>query len=147
MTRIAIGTDHAGFPLKEILKEHLQNRGFEVADFGTFDESPVDYPDFIHPAAASVAGGENDLGIVLGGSGNGEAMAANKISGIRCALCWSEESARLAREHNDANMISLGARLTPPELASRIVDEWLDAEFEGGRHVMRLDKIEPPGDG
>ena len=143
MTKIVMGTDHAGYALKEILKEHLRERGFEVADFGAFDESSVDYPDFIHPAARSVAAGESDLGIVLGGSGNGEAMAANKNSGIRCALCWSEESARLAREHNDANMISLGARLTPPDLAKRIVDSWLDAEFEGGRHAGRLAKLEP----
>jgi ribose 5-phosphate isomerase B len=141
MLRIAIGTDHAGYRLKEVLKAHLQGKGHEVEDFGTHSEESVDYPDFIRPAAASVAAGINDLGIVLGGSGNGEAMVANKVRGIRCAVCWTEESARLAREHNNANVISLGARLVSEVDATAIVDEWLRAEFQGGRHIRRLEKM------
>jgi ribose 5-phosphate isomerase B len=141
MTRIAIGSDHAGFGLKEVLKAHLQAEGYQVEDFGTDSEASVDYPDFIRPAALSVAEGRNDLGIVLGGSGNGEAMVANKVRGIRCAVCWSEESARLAKEHNDANVISLGARLVSEPDAKAIVDAWLQAEFMGGRHIRRLEKM------
>jgi ribose 5-phosphate isomerase B len=104
----------------------------------------VDYPDFIHPAAAAVASGECERGIVLGGSGNGEAMAANRHHGVRCALCWNEESARLARSHNDANMLSLGERMIPEELAVRIVDLWLATPFEGGRHAARIKKLDGP---
>lgn len=142
MTRIAIGTDHAGYELKEILKAHLEENGYEVDDFGTDSSKSVDYPDFIRPAAESVASGENDLGIVLGGSGNGEAMVANKVAGIRCGLCWNIESARLTKEHNNANVISIGARMVTPELAKNLVDTWLGANYEGGRHQARLDKIE-----
>ena len=141
MTRIAMGSDHAGYKLKEALKAHLEGEGYQVEDFGTNSEEPVDYPDFIRPAALSVAEGTSDLGIVMGGSGNGEAMVANKVRGIRCAVCWNEESARLAKEHNDANVISLGARLVPEELAVTIVDTWLKAEFQGGRHIRRLEKM------
>lgn len=142
MIRIAIGTDHAGYELKEILKAHLQENGYEVDDFGTDSSESVDYPDFIRPAAESVASGENELGIVLGGSGNGEAIVANKVAGIRCGLCWNTESARLTKEHNNANVISIGARMVTPELATDIVDTWLNAVYEGGRHQARLDKIE-----
>lgn len=144
MPRIALAADHAGFPLKEAIRAHLEARGYAVVDFGTHSEAPVDYPDVVRPAAASVAAGACDLGVVCGGSGNGEAMAANKVRGVRCALCWSEASARLAREHNDANMIALGARLLTPEDGLRIVDAWLGAAFQGGRHRRRLAKLEPP---
>ena len=140
--RIAIGSDHAGFRYKEILVRHLGALGHDVVDFGTSSTEPVDYPDFIHPAAAAVASGNCERGIVLGGSGNGEAMAANRHRGVRCALCWNEESARLARLHNDANMISLGERMISEELAVRIVDLWLATPFEGGRHLERIHKLD-----
>jgi ribose 5-phosphate isomerase B len=113
-----------------------------VVDFGTHSDAPVDYPDFILPAARAVAAGECERGIVLGGSGNGEAMAANRVRGVRCALCYSEETARLARAHNDANMISLGERLLSEDLARAIVATWLRAPFEGGRHVARIRKLD-----
>ena len=141
MTKIAIGTDHAGYRLKEVLKSYLQGEGHQVEDFGTDGEESVDYPDFVRPAALSVAEGRNDLGIVLGGSGNGEAMVANKVRGIRCAVCWTVESAQLAKEHNNANVISMGARLVSEETAKAIVDAWLAAEFQAGRHVRRLEKM------
>jgi ribose 5-phosphate isomerase B len=143
--RIALGTDHAGFLLKERIKSHLATAGHEVVDFGTDSEASVDYPDFIVPAARAVARGDCALGIVLGGSGNGEAIAANKVRGIRCALCWNEATARLAKEHNNANMISLGARQTPETTARQIVDAWLAATFEGGRHQRRIDKLDAIG--
>ncbi|MDR5708680.1 MAG: ribose-5-phosphate isomerase [Armatimonadota bacterium] len=139
--RIAIASDHAGYALKEILKTELAELGHEVVDFGAFGEDPVDYPDFVVPAAEAVARGECDRGIVVGGSGNGEAMAANKVPGIRCALCWEAYTARMSRAHNDANMLSLGARVVGVELAREIVRTWLRTEFEGGRHVPRLEKI------
>ena len=145
--KIAFGTDHAGFHLKELLKAHLASKGHQISDFGTNSDAPVDYPDYIRPAAQSVAAGECDLGIVLGGSGNGEAMTANKVRGIRCALCWNEESATLAKEHNNANIISIGARMVSEELAKAIVDHWLGAAFMGGRHQVRINKIEGPGNG
>src|SRR6186997_2862087 len=140
--RIALASDHAGFRYKTILAQHLTELGHEVADFGTNSESPVDYPDFIRPAAEAVASGDCDRGIVLGGSGNGEAMAANRVRGVRCALCWSDDSARLARQHNDANMISIGERLTTEQQALSILDIWLSTSFEGGRHVRRLAKLD-----
>ncbi|HYC53485.1 MAG TPA: ribose 5-phosphate isomerase B [Candidatus Binatia bacterium] len=136
--RIAIGCDHAGFTYKETIKRLLAAQGHEVADFGTHSEDAVDYPLFIRPVAEAVARGEAQRGIVLGGSGNGEAMAANRIKGIRCALCWNVETARLARQHNDANMISLGQRMMPQDQALEIVRVWLDTEFEGGRHTRRI---------
>jgi ribose 5-phosphate isomerase B len=142
---IAIGTDHAGFHLKQLLIHHLESAGHQVLDFGTFSDAAVDYPDFIRPAAQSVAKGESEAGIVLGGSGNGEAMVANKVKGIRCALCWNEESARLGKEHNNANVISMGARMVSEDLAMRIVDTWLAAKFQGGRHLARINKIESGG--
>jgi ribose 5-phosphate isomerase B len=142
MKRIAMGTDHAGYRLRETIKAHLKSKGYIVTDFGTDSEEAVDYPDFIRPAAQSVASGESDLGIVFGGSGNGEAIVANKVKGIRCAVCWNQESARLAKEHNNANVISIGARMVSEQEGIRIVDAWLNAEFQGGRHLRRIEKIE-----
>jgi ribose 5-phosphate isomerase B len=143
MKTIALGTDHAGFPLKEAVKAHLLSRGFQVNDFGTDSDESVDYPDFIRPAAESVARQESDLGIVFGGSGNGEAIVANKVKGIRCSLCWDDWSARMAKEHGDSNVISLGARVVSAEEALRIVDIWLNSTFQAGRHLRRIQKIEP----
>jgi ribose 5-phosphate isomerase B len=143
MIRIAIASDHAGYRLKVLIRAHLERQGHATADFGSHDEDPVDYPDFIRPAAESVSSGRCDLGIVLGGSGNGEAMVANKIVGVRCAVCWNEESARLAKAHNNANMIAIGARLVGVQEALEIVDRWLQATFSGGRHRRRIAKIEP----
>ncbi len=140
---IAIASDHAGFEYKEVLKEHLKEKGHAVYDFGTDSNASCDYPDFIRPAAEAVARGECDIGIVLGGSGNGEAIAANKVKGIRCGLCWNMESAALTKEHNNANMISLGQRMMTREDALKIVDTWMTADYEGGRHQRRIDKIEP----
>jgi len=142
MKTIAIAADHAGFALKQELAVHLKAQGYTVNDFGTNSEEPVDYPDYIRPAAESVADGRNDAGIVLGGSGNGEAIVANKVHGVRCAVCWDVDSARLAKEHNDANVIAMGARLIDRNLAREIVDTWLGAEFQGGRHERRIRKIE-----
>ncbi len=142
MKRIALGSDHAGYKLKERIKNHLKSKAYAVVDYGTDSEEPVDYPDYIRPAAQSVANGECDLGIVFGGSGNGEAMVANKVKHIRCGLCWNEKSARLAKEHNNANVISLGERMISEEEALTIVDTWLNAEFKGGRHLRRIEKIE-----
>ena len=141
--RIAIASDHAGFRYKAALARHLAGLGHDVVDFGTSSTDPVDYPDFVHPAAAAVGSGRCERGIVIGGSGNGEAMASNRHRGVRCALCWNEESARLARSHNDANMLSLGERMVPEDLAWRIVDIWLATPFEGGRHVSRVQKLDP----
>ncbi len=140
--KIALGSDHAGFRYKEKIKELLQSLGHEVEDFGTTNEQPVDYPKFIRPAAEAVARGECDRGIVLGGSGNGEAMVANKVHGVRCALCWNEESARLSRQHNDANVLSLGERMISQDLALQIVRVWLTTDFEGGRHVARIAQLD-----
>ena len=139
---IAIASDHAGFELKTVLADALRSRGLEVRDFGTYSAEPVDYPDFIRPAAEAVARGECGRGIVLGGSGNGEAMVANRVRGVRCALCWNVESARLARAHNDANMLSLGQRLVPKEEALAILDAWLTTPFDGGRHARRIALID-----
>lgn len=140
--KIAIASDHAGFDYKERIKVWLIEHNHEVHDFGTHSTDPVDYPDFIRPAALAVSRGEYERGIVLGGSGNGEAMVANRIRGIRCALCWNIESARLARQHNDANMISLGQRMMGVELAVSIVETWLNTPFENGRHSRRITKID-----
>ncbi len=140
--KIAIASDHAGYQYKEKIKAHLASQGHQIEDFGTHSEEPVDYPLFIRPAAEAVARGDSHKGIVLGGSGNGEAMVANKVRGIRCAVCWNTESARLAREHNDANVISLGQRMIAPETVLEVVDAWLSAQFEGGRHKRRIEQIE-----
>lgn len=140
--KISIGSDHAGFLYKEKIKALLTSLGHEVHDFGTTSTEPVDYPLFIRPAAQAVASGECERGIVLGGSGNGEAMVANKVKGVRCALCWSLETARLGRAHNDANVISIGERMIPEDLALEIVKVFLDTPFEGGRHIRRIAEIE-----
>ena len=141
--RIAIGSDHAGYRYKGLILDALA-RGHEVRDFGTYSPESVDYPRFIRPVAEAVARGEYERGIVLGGSGNGEAMAANRVRGVRCALCWSTESARLARAHNDANVLSLGERLVSPEEALAIVRVWLETPFEGGRHAARIAMLDEP---
>jgi ribose 5-phosphate isomerase B len=141
--KISLGTDHAGFHYKEKVKELLGQLGHEVTDFGTWSEEPVDYPRFIRPAAEAVAKGECERGIVFGGSGNGEAMAANKVRGVRCALCWNEETARLSRQHNDANVLSIGERVIPEETALALVRVWLTTDFEGGRHAQRIAQLEP----
>jgi len=138
--KIAIAADHAGYEYKEIVKNYLSER-FEVQDFGTFSTNSVDYPDFVHPAATSVENGENELGILICGSGNGVQITANKHQKIRCALCWMPEIAVLARQHNDANMISIPARFISKEVAMEIADQFLSTDFEGGRHQNRVDKI------
>ncbi len=140
--KISLGSDHAGFKYKEMIKQLLLDLGHEVVDFGTDSEVPVDYPDFVGPAAKAVASGEVECGIVLGGSGNGEAMAANRIKGVRCALCWNVETARLGRLHNDANVISLGQRMLTEEAALEIVRVWLETPFEGGRHLHRIQLLD-----
>jgi ribose 5-phosphate isomerase B len=140
--RVAIGSDHAGYVYKGVLVELLKELGHEVHDFGTDSEESVDYPDFIRPVAVAVAQGEYERGIVLGGSGNGEAIVANKVRGIRCALCWDTTTARLAREHNDANVISIGQRVMGVEEAKDIVRVFLSTGFDGGRHARRIAKIE-----
>jgi ribose 5-phosphate isomerase B len=134
--KISLGSDHAGFRYKEKVKELVVSLRHEVKDFGS--EDPVDYPLFIRPAAEAVARGECERGIVFGGSGNGEAMVANKVHGVRCALCWNEESARLSRQHNDANVLSIGERLIPEDLVLNIVRIWLETGFDGGRHEKRV---------
>ncbi len=140
--KIAIGSDHAGFEYKKKIKQFLIDLRHEVDDFGTDSEDPVDYPLFIRPVARAVARGEAERGVVLGGSGNGEAMAANRFKGVRCALCWNVETARLARQHNDANIISLGARLVTEEDALKIVRTWLETSFDGGRHLRRIQMLD-----
>ncbi len=141
--KIALGSDHAGFQYKEAIKDLLRQRGHDVQDLGTYAaQPPVDYPLFIRPVAEAVAAGTAERGIVLGGSGNGEAIVANRVPGVRCALCWNAESARLGRQHNDANVISLGERMMTLDSALEIVGIWLDTPFEGGRHVARLALID-----
>jgi len=139
--RIAVGADHAGFPLKEELKGFLEAEGHEVIDVGTDSTEPVDYPAFCAAVARSVADGRAERGIVLGGSGQGEQIVANKIDGIRASLCHDLYTARLAREHNDANVLGMGARVIAPTYAKEIVRLWLATPFEGGRHVARIEQI------
>ena len=139
---IAVASDHAGFRLKSVIVPYLSEHGWEVIDTGTYSEDPVDYPDYIGPAAERVARGKSSRGIVMGGSGNGEAMTANRIQGVRCAVCWNVEAARLARAHNNANMIALGAWFISSKDALYIVDMWLKTDFEGGRHARRIFKID-----
>jgi ribose 5-phosphate isomerase B len=139
---VSIGTDHAGFPLKAPIIAFLKARGCKIIDYGCDSTESCDYPDFIRPAAEAVVKGKADCAIVLGGSGNGEAMVANKVKGIRCGLCWDEWSAQMTKEHNNANCIAIGARPVPEALALKIVGIWLDTKFEGGRHERRLAKIE-----
>ena len=140
--RVAIGADHAGFALKERLKRELQTLGHEVVDVGTDSDRPVDYPDFCFPVGELVASGRAERGIVLGGSGIGECIAANKVRGIRAALVTSEETARLTRLHNDSNVLALGGRTNPDyDAVAGWLRIWLETPFEGGRHVPRLEKI------
>jgi ribose 5-phosphate isomerase B len=139
--RIVVASDHAGFPLKAPILELLRAAGHEAIDMGTSDTTPVDYPDVIAPAAFAVAAGDAQLGIVLGGSGTGEQIVANKVPGIRCVEAADPVTARLGRQHNDANMLSLGARIVGPEVALACVRAFLEGEFEGGRHARRVDKI------
>ena len=138
---IAIASDHAGFRLKGLVADHLKGHGHDVHDFGTHSEEPVDYPVFCATAARAVVDGQADLGIVIGGSGQGEQIAANKVHGARAALCHDLTTAKLARSHNDANVLSLGGRLLGETLALAIVDEFLAGAFEGGRHVNRLEQL------
>jgi len=142
--KIAIGSDHAGFEYKERIREFLGHLGHQVTDFGTHSQTPVDYPLFIRPVAEGVARGEFERGIVLGGSGNGEAITANRVKAIRCAVCWNLDSARLARQHNDSNVLSLGQRMMTLETALEIVRIWLETPFEGGRHQRRIELIDAP---
>ena len=139
---IAIGSDHAGFAYKEKIKAMLLADGHTVRDFGTNSADSCDYPDFIRPTGEAVARGECERGIVLGGSGNGEAIVANKVKGVRCGLCWTEQVAIWNRAHNDGNVLSLGERTVTEEMALKIVRVWLETPFEGGRHVARIQKIE-----
>jgi len=141
---ISLGTDHAGYRYKESIKRFLQEEGHEVKDCGCHSEEAVDYPRFVRPAAEAVSDGTCQRGIVLGGSGNGEAMVANRLSGVRCALCWNRETASLARRHNDANVLSLGARMISLEQALEIVRIWLEEPFDGGRHLSRIRQIDEP---
>ena len=139
---IAMGADHAGYLLKDALADHLRDRGFEVLDLGTNSPESVDYPDFGAAVGKAVAGGDAPLGICVCGSGIGICMAADKVHGVRAGTVHDETSARLARQHNNANVICMGARLIGPEVAKAAVDAWLDAEFEGGRHSRRTDKLD-----
>ncbi|HEY1024999.1 MAG TPA: ribose 5-phosphate isomerase B [Sphingobacteriaceae bacterium] len=136
---IAIGADHAGFEYKQILQEYLKD--FEVKDFGTYSADSVDYPDFAHPVASAVEDKQFDLGILICGSANGVAITANKHAGVRAALCWSEEVAKLARQHNNANVVCIPARFVSEETAKQITQAFIDTDFEGGRHANRVSKI------
>lgn len=140
--KISIGSDHAGFEYKEAIIAHLKKAGHEVVDYGTDSSESTDYPLFIIPAAEAVARKETERAIVVGGSGNGEAIAANKVKGIRCALCWSHETAEFGRRHNNANALSIGQRMIPLELALEIVDIWLATPFDGGRHARRVAELD-----
>jgi ribose 5-phosphate isomerase B len=140
--RLAIGSDHAGFHYKQRLVALLRERGHDVTDLGTHSADPVDYPRFIRPVAEAVARGEVERGIVLGGSGNGEAIVANRVRGVRCTIAWNVESARLGRAHNDSNCLSLGERLVPADQLEPILDTWLTTPFEGGRHRRRIQEID-----
>jgi ribose 5-phosphate isomerase B len=141
MESIALGADHAGFELKEHLKQLLEIKGYHVRDFGTHSADAADYADFAHPVSFAVEKKEFDLGLLVCGSANGVAMTANKHQGIRAAICWTEELAQLARQHNDANVLCLPARFVSPDLAEKIVDRFLSSQFEGGRHERRVNKI------
>jgi ribose 5-phosphate isomerase B len=140
--RLALGSDHAGFAYKEAIEAMLLAEGHAVHDFGTHSDAPCDYPDFVRPVALAVAAGDVERGIVLGGSGNGEAMVANRVRGVRCGLCWNEQVAIWNRAHNDANALALGQRTISEAEALAIVQVWLATEFEGGRHIARIRKID-----
>lgn len=138
---IPIASDHAGYELKEEVKKYLSSKNIETKDFGTFSTESVDYPDFAHQVGSAINRGDYPIGIVICGSGNGVQMTVNKYPNVRCALCWNEEIAKLARQHNDANIISMPARFVPTELALKMVDIFLNTPFEGGRHLRRVEKI------
>ena len=142
LVKIAIGSDHAGFRYKERIRSELTNWGHDVTDFGAYSSEPVDYPLWIRPVAEAVARAEFDRGIVLGGSGNGEAIVANRVRGVRCTVCWNVESARYARLHNDANVLALGERLVTEGDLMSILQAWLTTSFEGGRHLRRIQQID-----
>ncbi len=142
--KIAIGSDHAGFEYKSLLRDTLRERGHDVTDFGTHSAQPVDYPPIVRTVANAVADRTHARGIVVGGSGNGEAIVANRVRGIRCTLCWNRESARLACAHNDSNVLALGERLITPADVLAILDVWLTTDFEGGRHARRIAQIDGP---
>lgn len=139
---IAMASDHGGFELKKIVKEHLTERGFKIVDLGTHSEESVDYPEYGKACGEAVASGKADLGVVVCGTGIGISIAANKVKGVRCGLCTSVEMAELTKKHNNANILALGGRTTAPELAVAITDAWLDTEFEGGRHQRRVDMLD-----
>lgn len=139
--KIALGCDHAGYSTKESIKKNLEDLGHKVWDFGTYSEESVDYPDFIHPLAKAVEEGDYSFGLIFCGSGNGVNIVANKYQGIRSALCWTEEIAKLARQHNDANICAIPARHIELHQVKQIVKTFLDTEFEGGRHARRVEKI------
>ena len=141
--KVVLASDHAGYQLKEQVKKHLEGQGVECIDVGTFSEESVNYPPIIRKGCETVLK-EGIPGFIFGGSGNGEAMAANKMRGIRAALCYSEETAKLARSHNDANVMSMGGRLTDPVLALKMVDVFLSTDFEGGRHLARIQDLDTP---
>lgn len=143
--KIALASDHAGFSEKEKLKVLLNDLGLEVSDLGTVSEASVDYPDYARKVAEEVSEGRVDQGVLLCGSGTGMAITANKVPGVRAVVAWSEEIARLARQHNDANVLAIGARTTPPEEIPKIVRAWFSTSFEGGRHAERVKKIEGSG--
>lgn len=139
---IAMASDHGGFALKKMVKEHLTERGFKIVDLGTHSEESVDYPQYGKACGEAVASGKADLGVVVCGTGIGISIAANKVKGVRCGLCTSVEMAELTKKHNNANVLALGGRTTEPELALQIVDAWLDTEFEGGRHQRRVNMLD-----
>lgn len=140
--RIAVGADHAGWPLKEPLVTYLIDHGWDVEDFGTFGPESVDYPDYAHKVAEAVARGDVERGLLICGSGQGMCMVANKVSGVRAALAHDVVSARLSRQHNDANVLTMGARFVATPLAVEILEQWLNTPFEGGRHLRRIEKIQ-----
>lgn len=142
LTKLAIGSDHAGYSYKNIIAEWLSSLGYEIEDLGTYSAESCDYPDYAFRVAESVSEGRNDLGILICGTGIGMSMSANKVKGIRAATCWSVDSARLAREHNNANILAFGARLIPLDLAKEIIIAFLNSEFQQGRHLRRVKMID-----
>jgi ribose 5-phosphate isomerase B len=140
-TVLAIASDHGGFKMKEFIKRKLEDANYKIKDFGTFSDESVDYPDFIHPLSKAINDGEYDIGIIICGSGNGAHITANKYNNVRAALCWNEEQAMLSRMHNKANILSIPGRFVPFDQAWRIVEIFLSTDFEGGRHLQRVNKI------